>query len=295
MTAKLATSYGRLEGEIAERRQAQDLLQRAHVELEMRVEERTKDLAAANRSLVERTRQLEAANKELESFSYSVSHDLRAPLRAIDGFSKMLEKDLEGVLEGETRRKFETIQRNAQQMGQLIDDLLAFSRLGRAPLEMRPVDMGRLANGVVDDQKSINPGRELRITVDNVPASWGDSTLLRQVLVNLISNAIKFTKPRETAVIEVGGREDDGEYVYYVKDNGVGFDMAYVDKLFGVFQRLHSTREFEGTGVGLAIVQRIVHRHGGRVWAEGHIGEGATLYFSLPERRQHEEQPKQPD
>jgi signal transduction histidine kinase/HAMP domain-containing protein len=300
MTARLEVSHSKLEAEIAERRQAQDALQRAHGELEQRVEERTRDLAAANASLAEGSRQLEATNRELESFSYSVSHDLRAPLRAIDGFSKMLEKDLEDKLEGETKRKFETIQRNAQQMGQLIDDLLAFSRLGRAPLEMRPVDMGSLATGVVDEQKSINPGRDLQITVDNVPEAWGDMGLLRQVFANLISNAIKFTKSRETAVIEVGGRTGDGEHVYYVKDNGVGFDMAYVDKLFGVFQRLHTTREFEGTGVGLAIVQRIVHRHGGRVWAEGRIGEGATLYFSLPERRQHEEQqqeqrPKQPD
>jgi len=226
---------------------------------------------------------LEAVNRELEAFSYSVSHDLRAPLRAISGFAQAVVEDYAPRLDDEGRRFLGLIQDNAHRMGQLIDDLLTFSRLGRQQLMETQIDLGTLAQGVFDELIAQSPGRQIQLVVRSVPPALGDKAMVRQVLMNLLSNAIKFTRPRHEAVIEFGYvvRRDQG--AYYVKDDGVGFDMQYVNKLFGVFQRLHSVTEFEGTGVGLAIVYRIITRHGGRVWAEGEVDKGATFYFTLPE------------
>lgn len=223
---------------------------------------------------------LETVNKELEAFSYSVSHDLRAPLRAISGFAEAVLEDYAPWLDEEAKRYLGLIKSNAHRMGQLIDDLLAFSRLGRAEMRLADIDMRALAKAVSDELAALAPGRIIEFTVLPAPPAHADLTLVRQVLVNLLSNAIKFTRTREKATIEFGYLADAG--AYYVKDNGVGFDMQYVGKLFGVFQRLHAITEFEGTGVGLALVHRIITRHGGRVWAEGKIGQGATFYFTLP-------------
>ena len=229
--------------------------------------------------------ELEAANKELEAFTYSVSHDLREPLRAIDGFSRILLEDYRDRLDAEGQRLLSTIRTGTERMGQLIADLLALSRLGRQHMKSSETDMRKLTQSVWNELASSTEGRKVDVKVDELPAAVCDPSLMQQVMVNLLSNAIKFTRPKEAARIEVRSLITNGESVYYVKDNGVGFDMRYADKLFGIFQRLHSREEFEGTGVGLAIVQRIVHRHGGRVWAESRPGEGATFYFSLPERR----------
>jgi signal transduction histidine kinase len=226
---------------------------------------------------------LETANKELESFAYTVSHDLRAPLRAIDGFTRMLTRDVQGKLDQEENRKFEIIRENARKMGRLIDELLAFSRIGRQYLSLSPFGMRRLVEQVWEECRIINDGRLMELKVGDLPQAFGDSGLVKQVLSNLISNAVKFTRSRENALIEIGGRTNGHENIYFVRDNGAGFDMQYYDKLFGVFQRLHHEKDFEGTGVGLAIVQRIIHRHGGRVWAEGKVGEGAVFYFTLPQ------------
>jgi light-regulated signal transduction histidine kinase (bacteriophytochrome) len=235
--------------------------------------------------VIERTAQLEAANKELEAFSYSVSHDLRAPLRAIDGFSRIILEDYLDKLDDEGKRLLNVIGNNTQKMGQLIDDLLVFSRLGRQEISPSDIRMTELAKRVFEDIKPLPNERNLQFNIKTLPVAQGDRSLIKQVFANLLSNAIKFTRPKEMGSIEIGGTNDGAENIYYVKDNGVGFDMQYVDKLFGVFQRLHSAAEFEGTGVGLAIVQRIIHRHGGRVWAEGKVGEGATFYFSLPAKK----------
>ena len=258
-----------LEIEIKERHRAEDEVRRLNADLERRVEERTVELADAI--------------KQLEAFSYSVSHDLKAPLRAISGYSKILLEDYGPQLELEARAHLNSIVRGAERMGQLIQDLLAFSRLGRNKMSSSSIDMDDLARSVFDNLKSDAPERKVECSLQRLPPTRGDRAMIRQVLVNLLSNAIKFTKPAANASIEVGclGHEADLN-IYYVKDNGAGFDMRYSDKLFGVFQRLHSVREFEGTGVGLAIVQRIVQRHGGRVWAEGRVNEGATFHFTLP-------------
>ena len=230
----------------------------------------------------ERTAQLNATIKELEAFSYSVSHDLRAPLRAIDGFSKLLSEDYYSRLDAEGRRLIDIIRNSTVKMGHLIDGLLGFSRLGRQALASSEVDMTELANDAFAEADSAETGRNVEIRIDDLPPALGDRLLLRQVFINLLSNALKFTRGRNPAVIEVGCGMNGDQNIFYVRDNGVGFDMRYADKLFGVFQRLHSVNEFEGTGLGLAIVQRIVHRHGGRVWAEGILGQGATIFFSLP-------------
>jgi len=234
--------------------------------------------------VAQRTKALEGTNAELESFSYSVSHDLRAPLRAIHGFARILLEDHNAQLEPEAQRLLGVIDQNTRRMGQLIDDLLAFSRLGRTDLSTGPVDMQELAQIVADEVQRGDTGRQgsLEIRIDPLPRARGDRGLLRQVMSNLLQNAAKFTRDRPSARIEVGSQPDSGETVYFVKDNGAGFDARYADKLFGVFQRLHSTEQFDGTGVGLAIVKRIVQRHGGRVWAEGTVNQGATFYFSLP-------------
>jgi light-regulated signal transduction histidine kinase (bacteriophytochrome) len=229
----------------------------------------------------ERTAQLQDANKELEAFSYSVSHDLRAPLRAIDGFTRILVEDHAQQLDAEARRVCGVISDNTRQMGELIDDLLSFSRLGRAALQSSPVDMTRLADTIFQEVTMPQERERIDFHLDALPPATGDPALLRQLWANLLVNAVKFSTKKDRACIEVRAEGEGNNTIYSVRDNGAGFDMRYADKLFSIFQRLHSAREFEGTGVGLAIVQRIVHRHGGRVWAEGATGAGATFYFTL--------------
>jgi signal transduction histidine kinase len=225
--------------------------------------------------------QAEAANQELEAFAYSVSHDLRAPLRAINGFSIILSSEHATELSPEARRYLGLIAENARQMDRLIDDLLAFSRLGRQALQKQRVLPADLVQEALNDLQKERAGRQVEFLVGKLPACQADPMLLKQVYANLLSNALKFTRTRDVARIEVGCEQTDDGFVYYVRDNGVGFDMRYADKLFGVFQRLHGEQEYEGTGVGLAIVQRIVHRHGGRVWAEAAVDQGATFSFTL--------------
>ena len=254
--------------DITERKRAEEEIHKLNAELEQRVKERTANL--------------EAANKELEAFTYSVSHDLRAPLRAIDGFSRKVVKFYGDKLDDEGRRQLQVVRDNAQRMGNLIDDLLAFSRMGRREMALQPLDMDAMIRGVADELRVAEPQRAIEFTYSPLPRAWGDAALLRQVWVNLLANAVKFSRQRQVAHIEVGGRTEGGEVIYWVKDDGAGFDMQYADKLFGVFQRLHRQDEFEGTGVGLAIAQRILHRHNGRIWGEGKPDAGATFWFSLP-------------
>jgi light-regulated signal transduction histidine kinase (bacteriophytochrome) len=230
----------------------------------------------------ERTAQLHSTIKELEAFSYSVSHDLRAPLRAIDGFSKLLFEDYYSELDPEGRRIIDVIRDSTVRMGELIDGLLAFSRLGRQAIASSEIDMNELARDAFNETIAEKGARSVESKIDSLPSSIGDRVLIRQVFVNLLSNALKFTRDRNPTIIEIGWKPDGAQNIFYVRDNGVGFDMRYVGKLFGVFQRLHAVDEFEGTGLGLAIVQRIILRHGGRVWAEGLLGDGATIYFTLP-------------
>lgn len=238
--------------------------------------------AELEQRVAERTAELEVSNSELESFSYSVSHDLRAPLRAIDGFAEMLQESSGERLDGEGKRKLRVIRESSQKMGQLIDDLLAFSRLGRQTVSATQVDMAAMATEVFEDLIAASPGPRAAFTIRPMPGAWCDQALIRQVWVNLLANAIKFSGRSRDPVIEAGGYTEGAQNVYYVKDNGAGFDMRYYKKLFGVFERLHSAAEFSGTGVGLAIVQRVVTRHRGRMWAEGKVGEGAAFYFALP-------------
>lgn len=225
---------------------------------------------------------LKEANKELESFSYSVSHDLRAPLRAIEGYSHLIMKRQADKFDEETLRQFQLIGDNTRMMGRLIDDILAFSRLGKQAVAMSEIDMESLITTVWEDFRIINHNRQMTLKMDRLPPGMGDRALIRQVLVNVLANAVKFTKIREITVVEAGGYAKDGHNVYYIRDNGIGFDMKYYDKLFNVFQRLHSTDDYEGTGIGLAFIQRIIQRHGGRVWARGEVDRGATFYFTLP-------------
>jgi light-regulated signal transduction histidine kinase (bacteriophytochrome) len=231
--------------------------------------------------VLERTAELESANKELEAFSYSVSHDLRSPLRTVDGFSQAVLEDYGPQIPVEGRRYLQTIRDGAQRMGVLIDDLLTFSRLSRLPLHKQGVDMAKMARATFAELDSDKEGRKIELKIGELPRVHGDPALLKQVWVNLLSNAMKYTRKREAAIIEVGSKRENGAVICFVADNGTGFDMQYAHKLFGVFQRLHRTDEFEGTGVGLAIVQRVIHRHGGRVWAEATEGKGATFYFTL--------------
>jgi PAS domain S-box-containing protein len=256
--------------DLSQKREADEEIRELNANLENRV--------------VERTAELEAANKELEAFSYSVSHDLRAPLRAVNGYSQAVLEDYGEQLPEEGRRDLQTIRDGAQRMGVLIDDLLKFSRLSRTPLNMQPVNTGNLIGNVLESLSSQRQGRQIDIRIGELPECQGDASLLNQVWANLISNALKYTRRRDAAVIEIGCKLEHDENVYFVRDNGAGFNMRYVDKLFGVFQRLHRADEYEGTGVGLAIVQRIIHRHGGRIWADAVVNQGATFNFTLQER-----------
>ena len=302
-TAELVSTNKQLKREVNARKQTEEGLEKYRENLEEMIKERSAELnkriseveqlnnammnlledhRISNESLDIKTQQLAAANKDLDAFAYSVSHDLRAPLRAIIGFSRMLMEDYGNKLDEEGQRKLNVIQNSAQDMGQLIDDLLAFSRLGRKAMSMSDINMGHLAEEVFEQLRLNASGQTVRLNIQDLSPAYGDRSLIREVFVNLISNAIKFSKPSEVTVVELSGKTEGKEILYSVKDNGVGFDMKYADKLFQVFQRLHSTEEFEGTGVGLSLVQRIIHRHGGRVWAEGKVNEGATFYFTLP-------------
>ncbi len=247
-----------------------------------------------NTELATRLAELGAANRELESFGYSISHDLRAPLRAIDGFSRILLKDYAAGLSDDVAGYLRDIRTNAIQMGRLIDDLLAFSRLSRQPLKKQPVAVARIINECLSELRAERQGRNVEIRIGELPECQADPALLKQVWINLLSNALKYTGKREAAVIEIGclsGRRESAA-TYFVKDNGVGFDMKYAGKLFGVFQRMHRAEDYAGTGVGLAIVQRIVHRHGGRIWADARPGGGATFYFTLDGEATDEREPR---
>jgi|HubBroStandDraft_1064217.scaffolds.fasta_scaffold66093_2 signal transduction histidine kinase len=259
-------------------RETRDHLQ---VEVEQR-RHREEEIRKLNRELAVRAAELESTNKELESFAYSVSHDLRAPLRHVAGFSELLQKQAGASLDDRSQRYVRTILEAAKKMGNLIDDLLAFSRIGRAETNKTAVDLNQLVKEVVAEIGQETKGREIAWKIAALPVCYGDRAMLRLVVVNLVANAVKFTRMRRPAEIEIGcmdGREKDVEV--FVKDNGAGFDMQYVNKLFGVFQRLHLPEQFEGTGIGLATVQRIIHRHGGTVRAEGAVDRGATFSFSL--------------
>jgi two-component system sensor kinase len=231
--------------------------------------------------------ELMEANKELEAFNRSVSHDLQTPLMIIGGFARRFLKAYGDKLDIDEVDMINTIQINAQKMERLIKDLLAFSRSGRHEIKSVKIDMGNLIRTVLDELKTLLEGRMIKFDIKTLPPAYGDMGLMKQVLVNLLSNAIKFTKSKDTAVIEVGCGAEDNENIYYVKDNGIGFYPQYSDKLFSPFYRLPEAKEFDGTGIGLSIAQRIINRHGGRIWAEGKINDGATFYFSLPMTSPH--------
>ncbi len=271
----------RLRTENSELRQAQATIQRLNDELEQRVRDRTRELERANHELGVANADLALANQDLESFSFSVSHDLRAPLRTMRGFCDIYLGDFGHTVPPEGRPLLDRICEGGERMSQLIEDLLRFARFSRQPLSQQPVSLGNIVSRVVEDLRAKEPGRSVDIRIGELPECYGDAALLEQVMVNLLANAFKFTRGREPAIIEVGSQKPDTGIVYFVRDNGAGFDMKYADKLFGVFQRLHTAAQFEGTGVGLSIVQRIIQRHGGRIWAEGVPGQGAAFYFTL--------------
>jgi K+-sensing histidine kinase KdpD len=266
----------RIEGNL---RQARDDLQ---VELEER-KQREEEIRKLNQELAKQATELETSNKELESFAYSVSHDLRAPLRHVVGFSELLQKQAASSLDDKSRRYLQTILESAKRMGNLIDDLLGFSRIGRAETRRTTVNLEQLVREVIAELGQETSGRDIAWKIGALPVCYGDRSMLKVALANLVSNAVKFTRMRTPAEIEIGcadERQNDTEV--FIRDNGAGFDMQYVNKLFGVFQRLHRSEEFEGTGIGLATAQRVIHRHGGRIRAEGAVDRGATFYFSLP-------------
>lgn len=258
------------------------------VGLRTRLEQMEAEVFRNSQELQTVNQELQEANKELESFSYSVSHDLRAPLRSVDSFSRIVLEDYGPKLDDEGRRLLGVVRSEAQRMGQLIDDLLDFSRLGRQELKATRCDLTALTQDIFDSLESPLRSRIKHFELKELPPAHGDPAMLRQVLFNLIANAVKFSRHALSPSVEIGGMAREGQNTYYVKDNGVGFDPRYGHKLFGVFQRLHSESEFEGTGVGLALVQRIIHRHGGNVWAEGKLNGGATFYFTLPTRKEEQ-------
>jgi K+-sensing histidine kinase KdpD len=270
---------------VAVRRRIENALRDARDHLQAEVEQRKRreiEIRKLNQELAKRARDLETSNNELESFAYSVSHDLRAPLRHVVGYSELLQKQASSLLDDKSRRFMQTILESAKRMGNLIDDLLAFSRIGRTESKETLVSLDPLVKEVVAEIGQDTGGRDIVWKIDPLPVCYGDRSMLRLVIFNLLSNAVKFTRMRAPAEIEIGCVDREHEVEVFVRDNGAGFDMQYVDKLFGVFQRLHLPEEFEGTGIGLATVRRIIHRHGGEVRAEGGVDQGATIYFSLP-------------
>jgi len=290
--------------EVTERRKWQDEILRFNAKLEEQVLERTRQLAEANQTLQaeirkriaaqdevtwlnedlhRRTQLMEATNRELEAFSYSVSHDLRAPLRHIEGFSRLLMEECAAALDSQGLEYLKRVSRSSQRMALLIDDLLTLSQVTRSEMRCQPVDLSRIAADVVSELRESSPERQVDFHIQDALTTWGDPRLLRIVLVNLIGNAWKYTGKKERAGIEFGCRHDKDRKVWFIRDNGVGFDMNYADRLFGTFQRLHHAADFEGTGIGLATVQRIIIRHDGKIWGEGTVGSGATFYFTLPE------------
>ena len=256
---------------------------RAKVAVFIELFKRNEEVKRQNADLQRLAVELETANKELEAFSYSVSHDLRAPLRAVNGFTRILLEDYAPHLPLDAQRYLQRVHESSEHMSQLVDTLLAFSRLSRQPLNKRPVAPADLVRQVLENLRSEQQERRIEITVGVLPSCQADPALLEQVFVNLLSNALKFTSQREVAHIEIGCQPMNGEQVYFVKDNGVGFDMQYAHKLFGVFQRLHRAEEYEGVGAGLAIVQRIIHRHSGQIWVEAAVNHSATFFFTLGE------------
>jgi signal transduction histidine kinase len=274
----------------AVRRRIEDNLRQARDHLRVEVEQRRHredEIRKLNRELGKRAAELEASNKELESFAYSVSHDLRAPLRHMVGFSELLQKQASSLLDEKSLRFIRTILESAKRMGNLIDGLLAFSRIGRAETKTIGVDLKQLVEEAVAEIGQDTKNRDIAWKIGELPVCRGDRSMLRLVVVNLVSNAVKFTRMRTPAEIEIGCVDrNENEVEVFVRDNGAGFDMQYVNKLFGVFQRLHLPEQFEGTGIGLATVQRIIHRHGGQVRGEGMVDQGATFYFSLPKKAQ---------
>jgi len=262
----------RVEGQLLQSRD--ELTERKH---------REQEIQSLNQELARRSTELESINKELEAFAYSVSHDLRAPLRHIAGYTELLKKKASSTLDEKSNRYLAMILDSAKRMGNLIDDLLAFSRIGRAETQKTLFSLTQLVSEALTEVREDTEGRNIAWKIGALPDFYGDRSMLRLVLVNLLSNAIKFTRARPQAEIEIGCTEGNkGDLVVFVRDNGVGFDMKYANKLFGVFQRLHQSDSFEGTGIGLATVQRIIHRHGGKAWAEGVVDSGATFYFSAP-------------
>jgi K+-sensing histidine kinase KdpD len=267
------------------RRRVEEGLRQARDRLQTEVEQRAQredEIRSLNQELAKRAAELDTTNKDLESFAYSVSHDLRAPLRHQIGYSELLQKHASSLLDDKSRRYIQTILESAKRMGNLIDDLLAFSRVGRAETKKMLVSLEQLVKEVVAELGQETKGRDIEWKIAALPVCYGDRSLLKLVVVNLVSNAVKFTRMRPRAEIEIGCVDRKNEVEMFVRDNGVGFDMQYVNKLFGVFQRLHLAEQFEGTGIGLATVQRIIHRHGGKVRAEGAVDQGASFYFSLP-------------